>query len=636
MRDIVPRGERSLSIVLEQVTKRYGDRPVVTDLSLSIDTGELFVLLGPSGSGKSTVLRMIAGLAEVDEGRVLLHGQDVTRTPPRTRSVGFVFQHYALFRHMTVAQNVEFALRVRGVPARKRAHRRDELLELVELSGFGGRRPRQLSGGQQQRVALARALAHEPRVLLLDEPFGALDARIRGELRLTVRRIQRELGVTTIFVTHDQEEAFEVGDRLAVLHHGRLLEVGSPDDLYLRPATEFVASFLGAANLLVGEGTPGGVRVGAVEIPLSADAAPEPDRRRVQVLFRPEDVALEQDPAALATPVLGEGVVEQTSFAGAQERLLLRLPAIPGVRSVAPPVAFGSDYFLVEASRTPHSARRLPLAPGDRAWLGIRRVHALAHPELHFLVATTGSTVDRGALLLAAEIARRAQARVSLLAYGTDDGEALAKLLREAAAELGTGMTIHESRTAPGERTERLAEESARRPYDLIVLGWERHEGLELAEAALAGGAEQLLFVPGASSVPTRALVCVAVGEPGKRDVAFTARLSRHLGAETTVLTVISEAHDDDATRAAARRFVEGGARMLERSGIRAVPRVRAGDPEREIRAQLVEGGHDLLILGSPLPRYGDRAELRGLLREFLEEGLDRPLLVVRSSHRTK
>jgi sulfate transport system ATP-binding protein len=344
-----------VSIVLEGVTKRYGERSVVSDLSLSIATGELFVLLGPSGSGKSTVLRMIAGLAEADSGRVLLHGRDVTHVPPRARGAGFVFQHYALFRHMTVAQNVEFALRVRGVPARERARRRDELLELVELTGFGGRLPRQLSGGQQQRVALARALAHPPEVLLLDEPFGALDARIRGELRKTLRRIQRELGITAIFVTHDQEEAFELGDRLAVLNYGRLLEIGPPHELYLRPATEFVATFLGAANLLVGEATRGAVRVGTLDLPLATEEATGVMSRRVQALFRPEDVALEEDRSALTVPVLGEGVVEQASFAGAQERLLLRLPAMPRVRTLAPPVPFGSDYFLVEASRTPHA-----------------------------------------------------------------------------------------------------------------------------------------------------------------------------------------------------------------------------------------------------------------------------------------
>ena len=623
-----------MSIVLEQVTKRYGERSVVSELSLSIATGELFVLLGPSGSGKSTVLRMIAGLAEADSGRVLLHGRDVTHVPPKARGAGFVFQHYALFRHMTVARNVEFALRVRGVPARERARRRDELLELVELSGFGGRLPRQLSGGQQQRVALARALAHQPEVLLLDEPFGALDARIRGELRKTLRRIQRELGITAIFVTHDQEEAFELGDRLAVLNYGRLLEIGPPHELYLRPATEFVATFLGAANLLVGETTRGAVRVGTLDLPLATEEATGVMSRRVQALFRPEDVALEEDRSALTVPVLGEGVVEQASFAGAQERLLLRLPAMPRVRTLAPPVPFGSDYFLVEASRTPHAALRMPLGPGDRAWVGVRRIHALVHPGLHFLLVTSDSAEDRAALALGAEMARLAQARVSVVVRGEKSGDALTKVLRESVEELGASVTIHETRAVAGPRTEVVADEAGRLPYDLVVLGWEEGEGREITGAALAAGAEHLLLVPGPKPVPARILVCVAVGEPGKRDVAFTARLARHLGAEVTVMTVV-EGHNDAAAREAARRFLDGGVRTLSRLGVQGASCVRTGEPEEEIRAQVSEGKHDLLVLGSPLPRYGDRLELRGLLRHLLERGLEYPVLVVRSPHRT-
>jgi len=245
-----------MSIVLEELTKRYGGHPVVNGVSLEVAEGELFVLLGSSGSGKSTLLRMIAGLSEVDAGRVLLHGRDVTGLPPAKRGVGFVFQSYALFRGMSVAENVEFALSIRSVSRVDRRRRRDELLEMVGLAGLGGRMPRQLSGGQQQRVALARALAHRPEVLLLDEPFGALDAKVRVDLRRTIREIQRELGITTVFVTHDQEEAFELADRLAVLSFGRLLEAGPPDELYLRPETEFVATFLGTANLMVGSTRP--------------------------------------------------------------------------------------------------------------------------------------------------------------------------------------------------------------------------------------------------------------------------------------------------------------------------------------------------------------------------------------------
>src|SRR5215467_6863896 len=251
-----------MSITLDQVTKHYGGVPVVNDVSLDIGDGEFFVLLGPSGSGKSTLLRAIAGLTGVDHGRISLHGRDVTHLSPRQREVGFVFQNYALFRHMTVADNIEFALRVRRVKSAERVARRKELLRLVALEGMDNRLPSQLSGGQQQRVAVARALAHKPEVLLLDEPFGALDAKIREELRRTIRQVQRELKITTVLVTHDQEEAFALADRIGVMNLGRLLEVGKPQELYARPATRFVATFLGAANLILARQTGDGIHFG--------------------------------------------------------------------------------------------------------------------------------------------------------------------------------------------------------------------------------------------------------------------------------------------------------------------------------------------------------------------------------------
>jgi sulfate transport system ATP-binding protein len=217
-----------MSITLDQVTKRYQGVPVVNDVSLDVGEGEFYVLLGPSGSGKSTLLRAIAGLTGIDHGRISLHGRDVTNTSARRRGVGLVLQNYALFRHMTVAENIEVALRVRRVRTHERRLRRKELLRLVALEGLDDRLPAQLSGGQQQRVAVARALAHKPEVLLLDEPFGALDAKIREELRRTIRQVQRELKITTILVTHDQHEAFALADRIGVMNLGRLLESAEP------------------------------------------------------------------------------------------------------------------------------------------------------------------------------------------------------------------------------------------------------------------------------------------------------------------------------------------------------------------------------------------------------------------------
>ena len=236
-----------MSIEVRNICKRFGDFVAVDDVSLMIPDGSLTAVLGPSGGGKSTLLRIIAGLERPDSGEVLLAGKDATGLAPQRRDVGFVFQHYAAFKHMTVRDNVAFALTIRKRPKQEIRERVDELLELVQLQGYADRYPSKLSGGQRQRMALARALAAKPRVLLLDEPFGALDARVRAELRDWLRRLHAEVHVTTVFVTHDQEEAMEVADHVAVLNHGRLEQVGDPAELYDRPASEFVLRFLGDA-----------------------------------------------------------------------------------------------------------------------------------------------------------------------------------------------------------------------------------------------------------------------------------------------------------------------------------------------------------------------------------------------------
>jgi len=624
-----------MSIVLEDLTKRYGGHPVVNGVSLEVGDGELFVLLGSSGSGKSTLLRMIAGLSDVDAGRVLLHGRDVTDLPPAKRGVGFVFQSYALFRGMSVAENVEFALGVRGVPAAQRRRRRDELLELVGLAGLGGRMPRQLSGGQQQRVALARALAHQPEVLLLDEPFGALDAKVRIELRRTIREIQRELGITTLFVTHDQEEAFELADRLAVLSFGRMLEAGPPDELYLRPETEFVATFLGTANLMVGEATAEGVRLGPVHFPLSTRAEPAGAARRVQVLFRPEDVAVRDSETDVAFPLLGRAVVEQRSFVGSFERLRLRLPPLPGVRAISPAVPFGRDEIWVEATRSQDQARRFPLRPGDSTWVGVQRVHALIHPGLRFLMLTNGSARSRAALSLGGELARLSQARVALL--GQADGAAGELAIQEAKELLGTGIAAVETRLTAEAPAEAIAEEVSRRPCDLVVLSLPPRDGLEMAAKVLEAGHHHLLLAPpfapdhGGARVPARLLICVAVGEPGKEDVSFTGRLARHLGAEATILTVLPAADAQGQAEAQAERFLARSARTLNRMGVPVTTRIRHGAVRDEILAQLTEGGHDLLVLGAPLPGKDGRIELGGFVGKLLPQVAHLPVLIVNS-----
>src|SRR6266576_887280 len=239
-----------MAISVKNVTKRFGDFVALDDVSIDVPDGGLTALLGPSGSGKSTLLRVIAGLEQPDEGQVLISGEDNTGTRVQDRNVGFVFQHYAAFKHMTVFDNIAFGLKIKGEGNGTIRERVKKLIELVHLKGFERRYPNQLSGGQRQRMALARALAVEPRVLLLDEPFGALDAKVREELRTWLRRLHDEVHVTTIFVTHDQQEAFEVADQVVVLNKGKVEQMGPPQDLYERPATPFVTEFLGSVNIL--------------------------------------------------------------------------------------------------------------------------------------------------------------------------------------------------------------------------------------------------------------------------------------------------------------------------------------------------------------------------------------------------
>src|SRR5881275_2755241 len=285
---------------LQGVRKSYGQVVAVAGVDLTVEEGEFFTLLGPSGSGKTTLLRLIAGFERPDAGRIELAGRDVTSTPPYLRDTNTVFQDYALFPHMSVAENIGYGLRVKGTAKDERENRVQRALEMVRLTGLGHRRPNQLSGGQRQRVALARAVVNEPEVLLLDEPLGALDLKLRQEMQLELKRIQKEVGITFVYVTHDQEEALTMSDRMAVMANGRIQQIGPPVEVYERPATEFVAGFIGISNVL--------------------------ERDGVRFVVRPEKLRmLEAGEQADPRMTLEPGTVEQVVYVGMTTRYAVRL-----------------------------------------------------------------------------------------------------------------------------------------------------------------------------------------------------------------------------------------------------------------------------------------------------------------------
>ncbi|MEC4816042.1 MAG: sulfate/molybdate ABC transporter ATP-binding protein [Scytonema sp. PMC 1069.18] len=277
-----------MGIVVENVSKQFGNFKAVDQVSLEVKSGSLVALLGPSGSGKSTLLRLIAGLETPDSGRIILTGKDATYQTVQQRNIGFVFQHYALFKHMTVRQNIAFGMEIRKASKTKVKERVEQLLDLVQLNGLGNRYPSQLSGGQRQRVALARALAVEPKVLLLDEPFGALDAKVRKDLRAWLRRLHDEVHVTTVFVTHDQEEAMEVSDEVVVMNKGCVEQVGTPAEIYDHPASAFVMSFIGPVNVL----------------PSTAEIFQSNgfDSAHPEIFLRPQDIIVERNPNGTTVP----------------------------------------------------------------------------------------------------------------------------------------------------------------------------------------------------------------------------------------------------------------------------------------------------------------------------------------------
>ncbi|HMN44203.1 MAG TPA: ABC transporter ATP-binding protein [Povalibacter sp.] len=591
-----------MSITLDQVTKRYQGSPVVNDVSVEVGEGEFFVLLGPSGSGKSTLLRAIAGLTGVDHGRIALHGRDVTHVSARQRGVGLVFQNYALFRHMSVGDNIEFALRVRHMKAADRRARRKELLRLVALEGMDDRLPTQLSGGQQQRVAVARALAHKPQVLLLDEPFGALDAKIREELRRTIRQVQRELNITTVLVTHDQEEAFAMADRIGVMNLGRLLECGRPDELYARPATRFVATFLGAANLLLARQTANGIRFGAT--PVNARALEKIDSGReheVVAVLRPEEVELAPTRDNLRVSYLGHGVIDEMVFTGAFERLRVRLADGAADAQIARPGGDGDGAAVLDVTRTQHEQRVFPLAVGQSVAMGVRRIHVLPTP----LSSYTAVAADQPA------------------------ADALVKnpLLVELANRMKTRIV---ARVEPG-----LANPSSGRPATPIsgvaVIAPHQDAGAQTGRDVIAqiewllhNGAAEVLVLPDQLVPPQRVLIHWADDAARRATLAVAASLLRHVPAEAVYVGILPESAGETQRPAGMRTLLDARSEAQAVHGLEMRTELRFGAAADELHRQLSESPEQMLILG-----ISALADLRARFAALFASSPGYPMMIV-------
>lgn len=569
-----------MSITLDQVTKRYQGSPVVNDVSLEVGEGEFYVLLGPSGSGKSTLLRAIAGLTGVDHGRISLHGNDVTHVSARQRGVGFVFQNYALFRHMSVGENIEFALRVRRMRADDRRQRRKELLRLVALEGMDNRLPTQLSGGQQQRVAVARALAHKPEVLLLDEPFGALDAKIREELRRTIRQVQRELKITTVLVTHDQEEAFALADRIGVMNLGRLLESGKPDELYDRPATRFVATFLGAANLLLAKQTEQGIRFGATPVNARRIEKIEGGREHeVVAVLRPEEIELAPTRDNLRTNYIATGVVEELVFTGALERIRVRMTSGASDAHIGTVAAVDgqSAAAMLDVTRTQHEQRAFPVVFGQSVSIGVRRIHVLPTPLSSYTAcAAESSAAERLAQHpFLVELAGRMKTRI-------------AKRIDPVLAACEGPAQVRVSGVA-------VIAAHAKAAKQIEWLLW--------------NGAAEVMVLPSQAVSPQRVLIHWADDLARRSTLAVAASLLRHVPAEAVYVGILPEGRGDAQRPLGVRTLLDARSEAQAVHGLEMRTELRFGTAAEELQRQLSEGHDQMLILGV--------SDLAQLSREF-------------------
>lgn len=620
-----------MTIVINELTKFYGDNVVVNKVSLTVDDGEMFVLLGSSGSGKSTVLRLIAGLIQPDNGRIELHGRDVTYLTPQERHVGFVFQNYSVFQHMNVAENIAFGLRIRGVAANEQQERVAELLDLVELSGLGNRYAHQLSGGQQQRVALARALAYRPAILLLDEPFGALDVKIRAQLRRSLRQIQRQLGTTTIVVTHDQEEAFELADRIAIMDHGKLVEVGTSESLYYRPQTPFGATFIGGGNVLAGRKESGQIRLGQIQLPFPEGAPHHDDFAPVRILFRPEMVQIAQRPFPPESGIynLGEGQIKERVFAGAVQRLKVELDSLQGTRPLSPRLDFGQNKLAIQCALFGAEASAL-LAEETAVWVGVRDYHVLNPSGLRILFITSTLETDKDSAPFVQQLAVATDGSTTLFNVATkpEDTAAVNQKLQTIRTEHLPHVAHLEQVTGQGNKVEAVRTEIARGNYELVIIDNAQAQADDQLWQLLISSGIPVLFTPRTFTPIEHLLICTAGGEPGKSDVRFGGRLARRLQASIKLLYISQEdflPYDTDRVSLHLQQAQE----LLTTLGVAATYEIKPADSPSAGILQMVEtGDYELLVVGVSVPPDAGQVILNSLDR-FLVTHCHGPILVV-------
>jgi ABC-type Fe3+/spermidine/putrescine transport system ATPase subunit len=498
---------------------------------------------------------------------------------------------------MTVAENIEFALKVRRVKANERRKRRQELLRLVALEGMDDRLPAQLSGGQQQRVAVARALAHKPEVLLLDEPFGALDAKIREELRRTIREVQRELGITTVLVTHDQEEAFALADRIGVMNLGRLLEVGRPHELYTRPATRFVATFLGAANLILARQTKDGLRFG--ERAVSARVAGPIHAVReheVVAVVRPEEIEVAPTREALSSGYMCQGAVDEILFTGALERMRVRLNG--GAESLSLAHSNGDDRPYLEVTRTQHEQRAFQVSRGQAVAVGVRRVHVLPTPLSSFTVCapSEGLAILLTQQPLLIELATRMKTRISVR------------------VEPMLGMPSGDS-----------GEPAAAFPGTTVIAS--QTDASHQAQWLLKRGADEVLILPNNASAPQKVLIHWADEPVRSATLAVSASVLRHVSAEAVYVGIMPDMTPTALRPHGMRALLDARSEAQAVHGLEMRTELRFGEVAQELARQLGDTLGQMLILGV--------CEISRLVERFgtLLDSSRWPVLIVRRGH---